>query len=240
MEMERARKDRFDYDKFMSHDPTMLYQVGSHDTYFRFTGFIHGILIVFSLFYFAFVHGPRSKTSPLSLGFRSFFYPFKDRFPVQPNPMTSPPEFSEALTKLDVWDDEQEGVAQSWSMFYFMMTIGGLSLMMAMTNFTDPWAKARYNSSDIAYFFKFFTAFGATLAYVFFMACPCTRVYKDYEPPKRRKRVTRKKVEAATEEEKMEEEGVIIEIIEEDEVSVQQEEEMEVEEAKPAQCGCLF
>lgn len=221
--------------------PEAAIRQGTHDTYFRFPGFFHGVIALFTLIYFAFIHGPRSRTAPLSLGYRHFISGGYDREPVIPEPQRSPDDFKKAVEHLETWDDEKEKVAQSWTMFYLMMLFGSLSLMMSMTNFTDPWATARYNSSKIAMYFKFFTALGVALAYVCMLICPCTRVYKAYESPKRKRRVKKiVKPEPQPQEEKQEgADEVQIEMAEEeDELSLYEDEEEEQPQA--GGCGCLF
>lgn len=110
-------------------------QKGSWDIYFRSTGLFHGILAILALFYFVFVHGPRTETAPLSI---TYYYLLEDnaRIPVFPDEDDSPKEYLTAIENHEVWDDEQEEVAYSWSFFYVIMMLSGFSLMMAMTNFT--------------------------------------------------------------------------------------------------------
>ena len=121
----------------MQHSLERTIQIGAWDVYYRPTGLFHGVLVIATLIYFTFVHGPKSGSAP----FTSLYYSCISaiaRIPVYPDRGDSPKDYLEAVRHFHVWDDEaMHGVACSWSLFYVMMALGSLSLMMAVTNFTE-------------------------------------------------------------------------------------------------------
>lgn len=161
-------------------DPSEGVRSGSLDVYFGPAGLYHGLLCLMSLFYFAFVHGPRSNTAPLSILY-CYILRVVDRIPAYPDEEDEeagiPLGYLQAIEQSKVWDDEEAAVAQSWSLFYFMMILGSLSLMMAMTNFTNPWAADHYNSSNVAFYTKFGTASIVTFIYILMLISQCAGIH---------------------------------------------------------------
>jgi len=132
----------------------------------------------------------------------AYYYLISDkaRIPVFPNADDSPQEFLDAIKNYKVWDDEYEEVAYSWSLFYVMMTMGGFSLMMSMTNFIDPWAPVKYNSSMISLGCKLGSAAFATFIYVVLVLTPSSKISSESELIKQRAKRMKKKfvdIEAA-------------------------------------------
>ncbi|CAL8071950.1 unnamed protein product [Orchesella dallaii] len=194
-------------------------QGGSTDVYFRSTGFYHGVMAILALLYFAFIHGPRSTTAPLSIVYDTIFKP-KARIPLFPDMHNAPEEFVTAVRNHKVWDDEDEDVGYSWSRFYFMMVIGSLSLMMAMTNFTNPWASDMYNSSLVAYGFKFTTGTFSTLVYMSIVVAQCNC-----------SKERRRKQKPSPPEPEPVEEVVVIEVVEDEEEEVEEPRKVSIKSA---------
>lgn len=175
-------------------------QNGSWDVYLKGSGLFHGVIILITLLYYMFVHGPRSDTAPLSNLYVVLFR-CKDRIPVFPGvggggrgddeeeEEDDPPiGYLYAVANSLVWDDEQIAVAQSWSGFYAVLTLGGMSMMMAMTNFSDPWATNYYNSSEVAFWGKWATALVWTLVYIGMMVTPCKGLHEKERALKKMRR----------------------------------------------------
>jgi len=80
-----------------------------------------------------------------------------------------------------VWDNEEEGVAYSWSFFHVMFALATLYVMMTLTNWFKPSGDlTSLNANEASVWVKICSAWLCVILYVWTLIAPCMLPDRDF------------------------------------------------------------
>ncbi|CAG7837749.1 unnamed protein product [Allacma fusca] len=80
-----------------------------------------------------------------------------------------------------VWDNEEDGVAYSWSFFHIMFALATLYVMMTLTNWFKPSADlSSFSSNEASLWVKIISSWLCVILYVWTLVAPCCLPDRDF------------------------------------------------------------